>query len=491
MRAIIHIGGEKTGTSTIQAFCARNQAALAEQGFLYPSSLGASNHLKLTAYALEDEVIDDTRQSLNLSTPEQLDEFRKKLRDDLSTEIAQFSNVSTLLISDEHFQSRLLAVSEVHRLSRFVRIFADQITILLYIRRQDRVAVSYYSTRLKADSFTDDTVFPVIPNYGPLPEYYDYDSILTRYEKVFGRENIVVRLFEPDQFLGGDLLRDFRHACDIPDSSAFAAVGRENESLSEIGIRFFKRFNPRVPRFVNGRVNPHRHGVAAAFKDRYAGPGPVVSASDAKSFYQTFAASNRAVKDRYFSDRDGPLFDEDFSRYDARQGAAPGEDDLIDLAIDLWLERAAAIEALRVENALLRFQLAISDDPSHPPPALPEISLDGALPTRLMLRYLGALFYTGRFRKAAEITEILLAGRKFGPVMLFVHACALAGLGERARVAPLLKDRSLSPKVRMSIETIAQAELAGRPFAWWLEFFKGATMAHTQVYARCLAWLDR
>jgi hypothetical protein len=490
VRAIIHIGGEKTGTSSIQAFCTKNRGAMAEQGILYPASLGASNHLRLTAYALDDDADDDTRRSLNLADRDQIGEFRKQVLADLSREIAATPDISTLLLSDEHLQSRLLKVSEVRRLARLVGRHANRITILLYIRRQDRVAVSYYSTRLKSDSFADDVVFPAVPKRGPLPKYYDYDALLARYEKVFGAQNITVRIFDPARFVDGDLLRDFQDACGISGSPAFVPVARENESLSEIGIRFYKRFNSVVPRFVQGRVNPYRHGVEVAIMKRYAGAGPRVSGADARRFHARFAASNRAVQVRYFPGEDAPLFDEDFTHYDRERAPAPGEDELLDLAVHLWVERTAAIEVLRIENALMRFQAAIRDDPVAPPPALPEISLDPALPSRLTLRYLGALLYAGSFRKAADMTAILLAGETEGPLVLLVHACALGGLGDRAALERLLTDRPLAPKLRVGLETIAGAELAGRAASWWLEFFRSGAMAHTPVYSRCLRWLD-
>ena len=36
LKAIIHIGAEKTGTTSIQAFCSANRALLAKQGVLFP-----------------------------------------------------------------------------------------------------------------------------------------------------------------------------------------------------------------------------------------------------------------------------------------------------------------------------------------------------------------------------------------------------------------------------------------------------------------------
>jgi hypothetical protein len=490
VKAIIHIGGEKAGSTTIQAFCANNRAELAKQGILYPSSLGASNHLRLTAYSLEDDAVDDIRRSLNINSQEQLEVFRKQLRANLSKEIAATRDISTILLSNEHLQSRLLRVSEVRRLDRLVRNFADEIAIVLYIRRQDRVAVSAYSTRLKADVFRNDTVIPTVTKPGPLPEYYDYNALLTRYEKVFGVENITVRLFDPARFVDGDLVRDFRDACGIPDSAAFAPAERENESLSEIGIKFFKRFNPRVPRFVNGRINPYRHGLNAAMMKQYRGAGPVVARADAEAFYDKFVASNRAVQERYFPNLDGSLFDEDFTHYDREPPPPPSEDDLIDLAVHLWIERTATLEALRIDNALLRFRATVREDPDSPPPKLPQISAAGALPTHLALRYLGALLYIRNFREAADITAALLEGETIGPVVLCVHACALAGLGDQTEFERWMNVRSIAPKLRARLAAIGQAGLATRPASQWLDFFRGDAMSQTQIYARCLGWLD-
>src|SRR5690606_40699353 len=40
-RIVLHIGTEKTGTSSIQHFLSKNRAALAAEGFVYPQFTGA------------------------------------------------------------------------------------------------------------------------------------------------------------------------------------------------------------------------------------------------------------------------------------------------------------------------------------------------------------------------------------------------------------------------------------------------------------------
>ena len=50
---ILHIGTEKTGTTSIQEFLAINRAALAEQGLHVPEFLGARSH-RWAAYMAEN-----------------------------------------------------------------------------------------------------------------------------------------------------------------------------------------------------------------------------------------------------------------------------------------------------------------------------------------------------------------------------------------------------------------------------------------------------
>ena len=48
---ILHIGTEKTGTTSIQKFLATNRTLLKANGVLYPLSPGKVNHIGLEAYA--------------------------------------------------------------------------------------------------------------------------------------------------------------------------------------------------------------------------------------------------------------------------------------------------------------------------------------------------------------------------------------------------------------------------------------------------------
>ncbi|MEL4896014.1 hypothetical protein [Crocosphaera sp. Alani8] len=70
MRAFLHIGTEKTGTTTIQNFLVKNREKLLSRSYLYPSFSGRSNHSSLVVLATKSDNFLDIHQLLKLNTYE-------------------------------------------------------------------------------------------------------------------------------------------------------------------------------------------------------------------------------------------------------------------------------------------------------------------------------------------------------------------------------------------------------------------------------------
>ncbi len=489
MKAIIHIGAEKTGTTSIQAFCTANRALLARQGILYPACLGSANHMALAAYALDDDKIDDVRLALGVSAPGDIACFRKRLVASLAGEIRDAGEVTTLLFSAEHLQSRLVEEEEVARLKSLVGALADDMRIVVYLRRQDRVAVSHYSTRLKAGDEPVGPIFPPLPPGDALPDYFDYDRMLRRYEAVFGAGNVSVQILEPTRLLGGDLLCDFRFRCGIASSPEFVEPERQNLSLSVLGMRFYARFNAQVPRFVDDHVNPYRQGIDEAVNGMCAGPGPRAGRADAEAFFHGFEAGNHAINLRYFAEDGRPLFDTDFTAYDSDQTGEISIDEVIDLATHLWLERSRDLVELRFEKALLRFQTAARSAGEEALPVLTEPPLDAAFPFHLKLRYLGALLYALDFQTAAQVSRRLI-DKEPRPVVVLAHAFALLALGDEAAFECILTDQAIAPKLVQSLASMQIAGVARGDRRAWMEFLRQGDPTQFILYKRCLCWLQ-
>ena len=63
---------------------------------------------------------------------------------------AELSGGATAIFCSEHCHSRLTSPSEVDTLRDFLGGFFDDVRVGVYLRRQDQVALSLYSTRLKS-----------------------------------------------------------------------------------------------------------------------------------------------------------------------------------------------------------------------------------------------------------------------------------------------------------------------------------------------------
>ena len=196
--AILLIGTEKTGTTTLQHFLAANRPVLAERGFLYPSFCGAINHTGLAAYALAPEKIDPLRSSYGNDIPT----LRARLE---AAARAELTGPATVIFASEHCHSRLTTPAEIETLRRFLNGFFDEVRIAVYLRRQDQVALSLYSTRLKSGG-TDPRI---LPRTAPDDPFFNYDTSLALWEEAFGHDAIAARLFDRKLLAGGSVVDDF------------------------------------------------------------------------------------------------------------------------------------------------------------------------------------------------------------------------------------------------------------------------------------------
>ena len=75
IRLLLHIGTEKTGTTTIQHFCTDHRRELLAQGILYPRSLGGPGHKRFAGALLPESLRKDFCPAVDPAGPE--DGFRR------------------------------------------------------------------------------------------------------------------------------------------------------------------------------------------------------------------------------------------------------------------------------------------------------------------------------------------------------------------------------------------------------------------------------
>lgn len=205
-KIVLHIGANKTGTTSIQNFFSEQEVELREKhGVLYPVAGRVWNaHFKLAWAVGAGKVIDGQEREW------------VKLRDEIEA-----STCNTFVLSSENF----ILVKDPKSI-RFIRdLFPDyEFQIVLYARRQDYWLESLFLQRIKM-GFLEKTFLEFLAQ--PDQEL-DYEKILFPWNDVFGSESISVIDFDSEAKKKGSV-RAFFDIINVVDVKVLEK--RDNDSL--------------------------------------------------------------------------------------------------------------------------------------------------------------------------------------------------------------------------------------------------------------------
>lgn len=316
MRIVLHIGSEKTGTTSIQHWAAANRAALMARGILYPVAPGQTaggrvdpNHVGLAIAVADRARRPDLLGMLGLTEPEAMARYIAGLPERLAAEIAA-SGCDTLLLSNEHLSSRVKTAQETAALRRLLEqaTAGRQVSwqVLLYHRRQDEMIQSFYALRVlhgftepfRAAARVED------PRLDPRP-------LLASYAAAFGEDAITVRLFDRRRMVGGDAVADLAALLGLDVAApGFAAPPRENVSPGPAALELLRLLNAHVPPCVDGRANPARRPLLAAIRALPPEPRALLAPrAELDRFLARYDAVNAEIARRWCGRPDGVLFD--------------------------------------------------------------------------------------------------------------------------------------------------------------------------------------
>jgi hypothetical protein len=338
-RAILHIGTEKTGTTSIQKFLYENRIKLGANGMLFPASAGFISNQNLVVYGKQSPEPDLAPPSLDVNDAEELAAWKETFAQEHCSEVLAFQarhQDSTLIYSAEHLQSRLTSVAEIKRVARLLRPLFDEVEVVVYLRRQDLYALSAHSTSVrggKREGFS----FETINAQGP---YYNYRLLLENWSEVFGEEAIQVRLFEKSRLVGHDVVSDFQSVTSINDLGLdLVSPDSVNEALSFTALCVLREFNKldesdsRLLGYSKSDVRSYLLDAVQGIQDSW---GRLLPAkSSALAFYDRFKADNQWVADRWLN---GAGFDENFKSYPEFSSDEPEIADL-DTKLDMLISK--------------------------------------------------------------------------------------------------------------------------------------------------------
>jgi len=214
-KLFIHIGRPKVASTAIQRFLKANRNALLQHGVLYP----ITGERQQASHRLCDVLAAETARKPGARRASE------ELYGQLHAEV-QASAAGCAIVSSENFY----LVKPKQLASRLADRFDAR--IVCYVRRQDEVLISSYIQELR-DNTLSDTEARELDVYLSRPDrlrLLDYCHILDSWSAEFGVENIVVRVFEEGQLVGGDVYGDILDVLGLSPEQSFQMPERRVNS---------------------------------------------------------------------------------------------------------------------------------------------------------------------------------------------------------------------------------------------------------------------
>lgn len=235
----LHIGTPKTGSSAIQFFCGNNRKLLKEKGVAYPKMPFAFEGIGQyrNAHFLSHKVYKDDKRDY-ATQGEIYQEGMKVIQESLQ-------QADKVVLSDEHLWNETEWDEERFQMLRMqMEKMGATLKVIVYLRRQDLLVQSYWAQQVKEGLQLSFLEYLEQRRYAYFQMHYA--ERLSRIEKAVGLENLIVRVYEKEQYAGDErtILSDFMDILSINDLSDFSQDEPiRNTSLSGIYLEYKRRMN--------------------------------------------------------------------------------------------------------------------------------------------------------------------------------------------------------------------------------------------------------
>lgn len=282
----LHIGLPKTGTSVLQYALLEKAKFLGKNGLSYPPHKLECNNISSG----------NGREIAEKLIARKYEEFDREINRVLE------NTTQKVVLSSEYFWG-------LHKEGILeIKKHSQNIKIIVYLRRQDTLILSRYNQRIKRHHLT-------VPITSWVPEYAQnsyrnkelcYDKALLNWSEVFGKENLIVRPYEKQQFYNGNIIADFFHhalGLEFTDESRNTEK-KVNISYSSDALEY-KRFLNLLSVEDAGQIDCLLQSYSEGNNDGYTN---IISPEILRGIYDLYAESNKRTAIEYLGRQDGRLF---------------------------------------------------------------------------------------------------------------------------------------------------------------------------------------
>lgn len=354
---LLHIGMPKTGTTVIQDFLGTNSEKVEPYGWYYPNFKVMFPEMKAHwsgKYKNGDFLYEGWRNiNIHSENWEMLWEFLlKKLK---------CSNV--ILSAEELFEW------DTNYIIREIKNKYDNVKLLVYLRRQDEYIESRWNQEVKSEELCletkfDDYVSKLPDEYSHIYEGLFYWNKLEQLARIVGRDNIIVRVYEKEQFIGTrkNIVSDFLYAIGITDDiqsgekekKLNVRLNAKTLEIKRIFNTFLRNKGPKEKRYYSNLFRQ----LSLVSDDGKKNSMGYFTNDKRVEFFMQFEKQNELVAREYLHRDDGTLFYE--NRIDCPQEikyVTESEEEIIKAFAYIIVEQAtkmgAQIKQLEIQSRML------------------------------------------------------------------------------------------------------------------------------------------
>ena len=306
----LHMGTQKTGTSSLQYFCGQNRAVLQGLGYEYP--------IVPVTYAFVDKWrnghflmghIFDEQGKRDMGREAQARETGFAVVADA------FESYDNVVLSDENLFDYSMREPGMHwdELLEHTRKWGCEVKAIVYLRRQDQLVLSRYNQKVKmGDSHGGKLTWSRWVERLPGLEL-DYLAVLERISSHIGKQNVDVHVYDRAQLErdGGNLYTDFLGCLGLRMEQGFKEPEADKNARSLTpNILAIKRAVNSSPYFTRGQGSFRRAAEACSSLPAGAPRMSLFSPEEARAFMLRYEEGNNRIAAEYLH-REGPLFSTD------------------------------------------------------------------------------------------------------------------------------------------------------------------------------------
>jgi hypothetical protein len=303
----IHIGTMKTGSTALQTFFKTNSNHLKKRNIYYPNIISqAGNFL---GFSLLPQTPPLVHQKMDINSDELYSRLNREIENSIQDRILLSCEAYYLLSTDMFFGRKFPFLLKDMLLKNENKY---QFKIIIYLRQQDDYAESLYKQFIKTHNFYNyysKTIHEFIEEFECLLNFKD---ILSYWEEAFGKENLIVKIYDKSKFHQKNIFSDFLEIFQIKVDDNFKIPPKDiNASLGIKSTEFFRIANSHNPLKNPHQLNKEFVNIVTSLldKDDKGRTSPLLSHNEKQKLLKKYKQDNEVIKNTYFEDAgNGPLF---------------------------------------------------------------------------------------------------------------------------------------------------------------------------------------